>query len=89
LQDQGLSILHSTLAFWLMTDLDPDPFIVSMVQVATTCRCSCSRCRPAHSLRGWSLLDRKASLYEAFPAAEARPLVERFEWCYIAAPFAH
>jgi hypothetical protein len=22
----------------------------------------------------------KASLYEAFPAADARPLVERFEW---------
>src|ERR1700731_52648 len=25
---------------------------------------------------------RKASLYEAFPAAEARRLVERFEWHY-------
>jgi MFS family permease len=36
LRDPGLSILHSTLAFWLMTDLDPDPFIVSMVEVATT-----------------------------------------------------
>jgi hypothetical protein len=24
----------------------------------------------------------KASLYEAFPPAEARRLVERFEWCY-------
>ena len=24
----------------------------------------------------------KASLYEAFPAAEARRLVERFEWHY-------
>jgi hypothetical protein len=24
----------------------------------------------------------KASLYEAFPAAEARRLVERFEWRY-------
>lgn len=24
----------------------------------------------------------KSSLYEAFPAAEARRLVERFEWCY-------
>ncbi len=24
----------------------------------------------------------KASLYEAFPAAQARPLVERFEWHY-------
>ena len=24
----------------------------------------------------------KASLYQAFPAAEARRLVERFEWCY-------
>ncbi len=25
---------------------------------------------------------KKASLYEAFPAAEARPIVERFEWVY-------
>src|SRR5215467_2184812 len=27
-------------------------------------------------------IHRKASLYEAFPAAEARRLVERFEWHY-------
>jgi hypothetical protein len=27
-------------------------------------------------------IDCKASLYEAFPAVEARPLVERFEWHY-------
>jgi hypothetical protein len=30
----------------------------------------------------FSNIHRKASLYEAFPAAEARRLVERFEWHY-------
>jgi hypothetical protein len=28
--------MYSAASGWLMTDLDPDPFIVSLVQVATT-----------------------------------------------------
>ena len=28
--------MYSAASGWLMTDLNPDPFIVSMVQVATT-----------------------------------------------------
>jgi hypothetical protein len=38
--------------------------------------------RPLAPCRGDGPPHRKASLYEAFPPAEARRLVERFEWHY-------
>src|SRR5215813_14400839 len=40
--------MYNAESGWLMTSLDPDPLIVSFVQVATTLRYSCSHCRPVH-----------------------------------------
>jgi hypothetical protein len=38
--------MYSAAAAWLMTSLDADPLMVSLVQVATSLPMFCSRCRP-------------------------------------------